>query len=325
MTTIASAAATSIAEGLAGEGFDVRPVLVQRWREERLLGGWDHVHAGPGSTAVAPVGAYERARLLARLKPSDRTIVNVALLGLVGGIPNIAAVELADAITMFIAPAKTTVAGAQGDDSRDRAEAAVAQMRDSRRRQAEITALSHRLAGAPEPFNSHEDEGEPAATAVERTEAVLAATLAAVDGDTSWVGTVAADSLHLSGLGAAAKAAELDNLAVAAEFAFALEIPVAELFQAVDAVGQLTPADIDTVRAVLGLLATIGGDDLTVFATAATPIVEPHQLTRWTAVMILDQVAHPKRFRDVLEQHRAEALADEAALAVVVEQTGDST
>lgn len=306
VSTRASAVATEIAGRLTAEGFDdVRPVLVQRWREGGLLGEWVHMHAGPGSVAVAPVGALERARLLARLKVPDRTAANVALLGLVAAIPGISAVELGAAVEAMLSPARRLVTSAAGDDARDRAENAVASAKVSRRRREELAVLSERLAGAKEPFN-HSPK-EPGPTRVERTVEMLTAVLAAADGDASWVGVVAGDGLHLGGMGGVASAAGLDDHATAAHLAVSMEAAVAALFAAASTVKATTPADVDVIRVMLERLAAADGELLAEFATSTSRIVEPGQRTGMIVGFILSQVAMPGLMLDELVRAAEEA------------------
>lgn len=266
-------------------------MLVQRWRQDGLLGQWEHIHAGPGSTAVAPIGSYERARLLARLGPKDRTLSNVVLLGLLTGVSCISAAEISDALQLLFRPSKILMANAPGAEPRDRAEAVVDDLLTSRRQRATVRRLATRLADTPVLHRTFEND--PIPTTAKRVEAVVTALLAATDGDASWVGVLAADSLRLGGMGGVVDAANLDDFAAVSDIGIAMETPTAEMVAALETVDQLTSADIETIQTVLVMFVEAGGTDLTDFSNSVTPIVDPDQLVGMSAAVVLSQAAMP--------------------------------
>ena len=279
-------------------------MLVQRWRQDGLLGQWEHLHVGPGSTAVAPIGSYERARLLARLGPKDRTLSNVVLLGLLTGVSCISAEEISDALLVLFRPSKILMANAPGAESRDRAEAVVDDLLTSRRQRSSVRRLAARLADTPVPHRTFEND--PIPTTADRVEAVVTALLAATDGDASWVGVVAADSLRLGGMGRVVDAANLDDFATASDIGIAMETPTAEMIAALDTVDQLTSADIEIIQTVLVMFVEGGGTDLTNFSNSVTPIVKPDQLVGMIAAVVLGQAAMPGTVLNHLLDAKAE-------------------
>jgi hypothetical protein len=299
MPTQPSAAANEIASRLTTEGFDgVSPVLVQRWRERGLLGPWGHSHSGgPGSSAVATLGAYERARLLARLKEVDRNAATVSFLAFLTGV-QVEVAEISWAVSTMFTQLLTELMTSLSAEPIDRAEEYVQRLVTSRRSHDQIRALSAKLDGARDP----QWQPDSASRDLEqRTADVLTALLAALGGDASWVAIVLPDALRLHDMGDVVLAAELDDPVVLAEAARAFDTAVDTLFAALDRLDELTDEDL---RLALETSVTwAGADAITELSDSVDPIVKPTAVTPLIVGPLLSQLATPGQLHDQIMEH----------------------
>jgi len=303
MPTQPSKPAAALASRLIAEGFeDVSPVLVQRWRERGLLGRWERTHrGGPGSNTLAAVGAYDRARLLARLHETDRNDVTVSLLAYLTGV-HVDAAEIRHAINEMLATVLVNLAWSPDSEPIDRAEDIVRDLVARRRGRDRLRALSAKLDGVRDP----QWQPDVAPRSVEqRTKDVLTALLTAVGGDPSWVAVVLPDALRLQDMDEVVVAAELDDPMVAAETEQAFEATLTTLLDALGRLDDLTDDDVRLARETS--VAWVGEPAIAELAESGEPIVQPAALTPLILGPLLSQLAMPGQLHAQIMQHRASA------------------
>lgn len=300
--TVPSKSAIEIADRLTLEGFtNVSAGLVQRWRERNLLGVWEHQHAGgPGSTANPATGAYDRARILARLDETDRTYSTVVFLAFLTG-AHVTADEVAVAVGETFGPPLRVLSTIVGGDAADKADAALAQLLGSRRQRDRIRRYGEKLDGTPDPLWQPDEPDRPTR---DRAAMVMSAFLAALGGDASWLPLVYPDALRMYGMEDVVEAAELDDPMALAALAPDMTNAVDASVDALRRVHSITEEDVEVARQSIWLLA--GPEIVAELASEIGPIIEPENLLGLILGPLLSQLAEPGALHAALLEHRSQ-------------------
>lgn len=291
MPTQPSRAAIDLSDQLLAAGFVVTPRLVESWRARGLLGRWTHVHrGGPGSAAQPAVGAFERARLTARLKEKDRDSATVTLLAVATGAP----VESADvraAIAKLYEPILTALGALEAAEPADRGDRLLSALTASRRGGDALRDQARTLTGSPDPQRPPFGDR----TTFQRAYDTYCAIVSALAGDSQWITPALSDALRLVGMQPVAELLSLEEEENVAELGGQVEDTIGSMVSGLADLQALSAEDVNAVQMIFA-----GVEDIDEFAMSKDPISEPGALVSLTANTVLSQLVRPGQLRDGL-------------------------